>query len=92
MVERLGDIFLRKVYNFFFKKFLLLKSELYSGRRKHKTLEAKLRGANWLDLPWLEKISTSWQCEVYAAKKSRRIDAGFRREDILNLGLGSQNV
>ena len=26
MVERLGDIFLRKVYNFFFKKFLLLKA------------------------------------------------------------------
>lgn len=68
MAERLGDIFLRKAYNFFFKKFLLLKSGLYSVRRKYKSLEAKMRGANWLDLPWLEKISTSWQCEVYAAK------------------------
>lgn len=38
--------FFRKVYNFFFKKFLLLKSELYSGRRKHKTLGVKLRGSN----------------------------------------------
>ena len=50
--------FFRKVYNFFFKKFLLLKSELYSGRRKYKSLEAKMRGANWLDLLWLAKIST----------------------------------
>lgn len=58
MVERLGDIFLRKVYNFFFKKFLLLKSGLYSVRRKYKSLEAKMRGANWLDLLWLAKIST----------------------------------
>lgn len=58
MVERLGDIFLRKAYNFFFKKFLLLKSGLHSVRRKYKSLEAKMRGANWLDLLWLAKIST----------------------------------
>lgn len=62
MVERLGDIFSAKHTIF------LLKSGLHSVRRKYKSLEAKMRGANWLDLPWLEKISTSWQCEVYAAK------------------------
>lgn len=53
-----SEIFFPQSIQFFFKKFLLLKSELYSVRRKYKSLEAKMRGANWLDLLWLAKIST----------------------------------
>lgn len=50
-----------KARRYFFAQsiqFFLLKSELYSVRRKYKSLEAKMRGANWLDLLWLAKIST----------------------------------
>lgn len=38
--------FFAQSIQFFFKKFLLLKSGLYSVRRKYKSLEAKLRGSN----------------------------------------------
>ena len=60
-----------KARRYFFAQsiqFFLLKSGLHSVRRKYKSLEAKMRGANWLDLLWLAKISTSWQGGVYAAK------------------------
>lgn len=53
--------FWRKGSEIFFPQsiqFFLLKSGLHSVRRKYKSLEAKMRGANWLDLLWLAKIST----------------------------------